>query len=96
MVKLKDEPDVLVAEGGKRVLRKSADVGIPDTDSAGVHAIEPPEEMQQRALADPGCADDGHHLAAFDGEAEVAQHMEALRPDVIALIEIGRREKWHQ
>ena len=44
--------------------------------------------MQQRAFADAGRADDRHHLACLDREIQIAQHVQALASDLIALVDV--------
>ena len=44
--------------------------------------------MQQRALADAGRADDRDHLAGSTDKIQIAQHVQALRSDEIALVDV--------
>ena len=55
-----------------------------------VGAIEPAQQVQQRALADAARADDGDHLPALDDQIEVAEHVDVLRADAVALVEARR------
>ncbi len=41
--------------------------------------------MKQRALADAGGADDGHHFAGGDFKIQIAQHGERSSADRVAL-----------
>lgn len=47
-----------------------------DADLTLVHAFEPVDAAQRRALARAALANDGHHLALGDGERHPAQHMQ--------------------
>ena len=91
MMKLKNEPDVLVPKRRQRIVRHGAEVGVSDNDRARIAPIEAAKQMQQRAFADARGPDDRHHLARLDREIEVAQHVQALGSDVIALVECGWR-----
>ena len=51
--------------------------------------------MQQRALADTRCADDRHHLARLDRQIQIAQDVQALGSDLIALVDVVSGEKSH-
>ncbi len=67
----------------------------PTWIDAGVHPIEATQQVQQRAFAHSGRADDGDHFTALDREIEIAQHVKPLRADVIAFVEICRGEEGH-
>ena len=95
MVELEDEADVLVPEGRQRFVCHGADVRIADPDGPGIGAIEAAQQVQQRALAHTGRADHRHHLAALDGQIEIAQHVQPLRADLIALVDVAGGEKGH-
>jgi len=95
VVELKDEPDVLVSERRERLIRHASKVGIADADRPRIGAIEPPKQVQQRALAHTGGADNRYHLAALDGQIEAAQHMQPLASDVVTLVDVGGDEKGH-
>src|SRR5687768_746535 len=95
MMKLKNEPDVFVAERGQRLLRHRRDVAVAYRDRARIGAVESSQQVQQRALADAGRADDCHHLTLLDREVEIPQHMQPLSPDQITFIEVSRGEKRH-
>ena len=51
--------------------------------------------MQQRAFAHAGRADDRDHLALLDREIQIAQHVQALGSDLIALVDVGGGEEGH-
>ena len=57
--------------------------------------IEAAEQMQQRALADAAGADDGDHLAGVDRQIEIAQDVDVLRADAVALVQRGDFDEGH-
>ena len=63
MVKLEDEPDVSVPERHDLGIGQRGQHRAVDDDGPLLGAIEPAEDVQQRALAGARCADDGEHLA---------------------------------
>src|SRR4029434_10711777 len=87
VVKLKDEPDVPVAKLHQRGIVQRSQVGICQMNRPRIGAIQSAKQMQQRALADSRCADDGEHLALCDAEAQIAQHVNLLPADLIRLVE---------
>ena len=52
-------------------------------------------QVQQRALADAAGADDRDHLAALDRQRQIAQHVDVLRADAIALVQGGDFDEGH-
>src|SRR6266850_8445627 len=84
VMKLKDEADVPVAELDERPVGHRGELVILDPDRSAVDSIEPAERMEQRALADAGGTNDSEHLARLDREIEIAQHVNALRANLIA------------
>jgi len=89
MMKLKNEPNVLVPKSRQRVVRHRPEVGVPNKHRARIAAIEAAKQMEQRALSNTGRADDRHHLARLDREIEVAEHVQALGSDVVALVNLA-------
>jgi spermidine synthase len=66
---------VAAAAGGVR-----AGQGLAlDGDGAAVDGFEVVQAAQQRALARPRGADDGHHLAARNLQRHIAQHLQAAK-----------------
>jgi hypothetical protein len=51
VVKLEDEPDVAVAELDERRVRHRGQLGVGHANLTGIRAIEPAEEVEQRALS---------------------------------------------
>ena len=68
MVELKDEPDALISEGDDLGIGQPREIRPVDRDAALVRAVEGPQQMQERALANARRADDRDHLARFDDE----------------------------
>ena len=52
---------------------------------AAIGAIQPAQQVQERALADARRADDRDHLARVDLQIEIAEHDERASGDVVAL-----------
>ncbi len=79
-MELEYEADVAIA-----VLRQLAAPRREHVAAAGTHdgpasgRSKPPEDVQQRRLADAGIADDRHGLAGRDVEVEPAQDLERPR-----------------
>src|SRR5687767_14193812 len=96
MMKLENEPDVLVAKGGQCVIWHRDDIGAPHGDRSGVRAVEPAQQMQERTLADAGCPHDGHHLTGLDRQIEIAQDVQSLSADLITFVDLSRSEEWHR
>ena len=61
----------------QRLQRDAADVGAVDGDAAGGDVIEARDQVDDRALAGPGRADDGQRLGGSGAEAHLAQHRRA-------------------
>ena len=90
VVELEDEPDVPVPERDPLVVAGGGQLGPRDRDAAPVDGVEPAHTVQQRALPDPGGADDGDHLALVDGQLEVAKD---TQPPIAR--DVGLREGAH-
>src|SRR5687767_2608398 len=87
MVELKHEPDVTIAKGNPRLVVQRRDAVLPHRDVAAINGVEPAQHMQQRAFADAGRAHDRNHLAFFDGQLEIAQHVQPAIGDGVVLVE---------
>ena len=59
----------------------------------GIGSVEPAEQMQQRALAHAGLADDGQHLTRVDIQVDVAKDVKRMRPDGIRLLDSRRADE---
>ncbi len=88
VVELVDEAQAAVAH------RALAALGQPDGKlavhrhrTAGRH-VQEAQDMQQRALAGARGADDGDHLAARHGQADVAEHFDARGAFVVDLDDV--------
>ena len=77
-MELEDEADLAVAERGQLALAHRRQRLAVEPDLARGRPVERAEDVQQRALADPGLADDDHLLARRDVEVEVAQHLDPV------------------
>ena len=79
VVELPEVADRAVAEGGGLGGGEASDVGVAAPDFAGGRLVERGEQVEQRAFAGAGYADDGDDLAGGDGEVEVVEESEAGR-----------------
>ena len=95
-MKLEHEADLPVAKRDELRIRQRRQVRAVDGDRPRVRAIEAAEQMQQRALADAGGADDGDHLSGLDLQIEIPKHDERPSADRIALGDAGRLEERHR
>ena len=75
-----------------------ARVAAEDAIGAGCdRPVETAENVHQRRLARTGLADDGHHLARLDGEAEILQrdhHFVARRKFPAHIVEFDQRPRF--
>ena len=55
--------------------RQLAQVNAADPNAAGLHVVEPVEQLHERALAGAGAAQNGEGLALPDGKGEVVQDL---------------------
>ena len=94
-MELEDEADARVAEADQGVVRQRAEVAPVDDHRAAVGPIEPAEQVQQGALADAAGAHHGHHLAGFDRQLQVAQDVDVVGADAVALVEGGDGDEGH-
>ena len=74
MVELVQEAERPVAQTGERALPHRVHPLSAQADLAGRRGIEPAEQVQQRALARTGTADDSDTLAGTHLEVDAAQH----------------------
>src|SRR5262249_36246375 len=96
MVELKDEADVAVAELHQRVVVERGEVGVGEMNRPRVGAVQPAQQMQQRALADAGRTDDRHHLSMRDAKIQISEHVNVLGSDTIRLVEPRDVDESHQ
>ena len=78
MEELEDEPDLLAAQPGERVLAQARDVDAVDDDLAGGRRVEPGQQAEQRGLAAARRAHDGHELPGRDRVVEGMQDGERV------------------
>ena len=95
VMELEDEADAPVPERDQGHVRHLAERAPAHFHRAPIGAIEAAEHVQQRALADAGCADDGHHLPSFDVQAEIAQHVQPCRARGVVLVQRGDVDERH-
>ena len=65
-------------------------------DGAPIRAIEPPQQVQERALPNAGRADYCHHLTGLDLQIEIAEHGDGRAADGVGLDEAPSFEKRHE
>ncbi len=85
MMELKDESDVAVAEPRELVRAHAGQLVLPDTNRSRVGAVEPPEQVEQRRLADPGGADDRQDLPPLDPQVELTEDLDRHGRVAVAL-----------
>ena len=74
VVELEDEAEGLVAQLVAAARRQVVDALAVEMDLALVGPVEDAEQVQQRALAGAGGADDAQELARMHLQVEAAQH----------------------
>src|SRR5205085_834288 len=67
---LPDHPDDAAAIAGPFAAAHLAEVVAGDDGPSGGRRVEPAEDVEERRLAAPGCADDRDHLADADDEIQ--------------------------
>lgn len=96
VVKLEDEADRLVAQGGQA---RAGQVGgrLPvEPDDAGAGQVERADAVHQRALAGAGFADDGEHLALLDREIDSLEDLEGLTLVLVRLVQCLDLDQSHE
>src|SRR5690606_12796575 len=58
-------------------------------DAAPARRVQPSQQVQQRALARTGTADDGHALAGQQLELHIAEHLHRLWAFLVALAQVA-------
>src|SRR5215213_3238312 len=95
MVELEYEPDVAVAKPYTLRVRDPTQIDIADTYRARIGLIETAKQVQQRALAAPRLADHRHHLATFDLDRQIAQHVQRPPLDGVSLVQPADGQQRH-
>src|SRR5512147_1089700 len=80
MMELEHETHAVVAKTGKLAGVQRKDVNVPEQDPAGRWPVQPPEDMEEGALAHTRCTDDGKHFSLLDIQVYAVEHMECFRP----------------
>ena len=84
-MKLVDEPQLAIAQHAAALLVEPVEALALDLDLAGTRFVEPAEEMEQRALARTGRADDRDDVTPMHRQVhrlEDMQHPAALLEDL--------------
>ena len=92
VVELIDEAQVLVAPAALRGGVHGREIAAGQLHAAGARRIEAAEQVQERALARPRGADDGHGFAARDAEIDAAQDLDIEIAFVEAFAQAAARE----
>ncbi len=79
MVLLKHKADGLIAKFCQRRFGQSEGIPVAECDCAGGRLIQRAEQVQERALAGAGRADDGKRLAGRNFKRQLAQNFDAAR-----------------
>ena len=87
MVELVDEAQRAVAHAAALGLRKLYERRALHPHFAGSRRVEAAEQMQERALAGTGRADDGDALALDHCQVDAEQHRDLERPAAIGLLQ---------
>ena len=76
MVALENESDAAIADFGDFLVVERRDFLAAEQDFSGSGAIERADQIEQRAFAGTGRADDGERFAGRDGEVEIGQNFQ--------------------
>jgi hypothetical protein len=76
-VKLKNKPELRVANFGSLIIGEERDVLISDVNFATVGMIEQPEEIEQRAFTATGRADDRIGFAWVQIDGDGLKHLDS-------------------
>src|SRR5262245_490634 len=87
MVELEDEAEGLVAQPVALLGGQVVDAVAFEKDGAVVGPIERADEVQERAFAGAGGADDAKELTVRDFEIEAAQHLDLVRVAAVRLLQ---------
>ena len=90
VVELEDEAERLVAQLIAALRRQVVDASAVEEDFALVGPVEGAEQVQQRALAGAGGADDAEELARLDLQIEAAQHFRLDGVLAVGLVQLDR------
>jgi hypothetical protein len=77
---LKDEADLVAADGSQLVIREAAQDLAVEGNAAGGRRVESTNQVEQGGLARSRRPDDRHHLASIDVEAHIVQRDDAPAP----------------
>ncbi len=87
MVELEDEAHVPISKLHQRCVVQRFEIRVGDDNLSGVGSIESAQQMEQGALAHTGRANDRHHLAIRHMQLEIAEHVDALRTQLVHLVQ---------
>ena len=89
-MELVDEAERAVAQPRRAAASDSVASATPSTlTSPALGSVETAQQMQQRALARPGRADDGDALALRDVEVDAEQHRDVERAAAVGLAQVA-------
>ena len=89
---LKHQPEPVAPQRGPAGIGKLGDERAVEPDLAAIGAIEPGDQVQQRALAAAGFAGQRDALAGGDVEIDAAQHRDLFAGRAIGLGQIADAE----
>ncbi len=94
MVALKDETEVLAAQGRQRIGRQPTRLppGYPIATLARL--IEAAQNIEQGRFAGAGGTDDGHHLASRYGQVDPLEHLDAPLPVTKMAADPAQLQQW--
>ena len=85
------KPKVRLRSSSRSAVGQVVDAPAVEQDRAVVGRVERAEQVQQRALARPGRADDREELAVLDLEVDAAQHRDHVLALAVGLVQLDRR-----
>ncbi|HEX7779284.1 MAG TPA: hypothetical protein VF424_08610 [Vicinamibacterales bacterium] len=95
VMELEDESDMAIPESHACGVIHLIDRGVTDANRPGVEGIEAAQDMEQRALADTGRADNRDHFALLDPEIQLMQHFEFSGGGAVRLGESADLDERH-
>src|SRR5690349_25127705 len=75
-MELVDETQRAIAQLAARGFAQGMDVTARDPHGTGTGLVQPAQDLQQRGLAGPGCADDRDPLASLHREVHPLQYLQ--------------------
>jgi len=94
VVALKDEAEVLAAQGRQRIGRQPACLPSSHPIATLARLIEAAQNVEQGRFAGAGGADDGHHLAPRYGQIDALEHLDAPLPVAKMAADPAQLQQW--